>query len=85
MFNYTILENTERVEDIYTYFDVEFSDGNETYIELNRITNDAKEMELQFLIDCRFDLTCQMLDAIIIQYGHLYDENNQLFLLKNNE
>jgi hypothetical protein len=66
MFNYRILSETERIIEPYTYFDVEFSDGEKVYIQEYRITNDAKEMELQLLNDVQFPAYIYYLENNII-------------------
>lgn len=62
MFNYTILVDTETSDGTYTYFDVQFSDGNETIIENHRVTNDAKDLELELLNQVQFPLRCDYLE-----------------------
>lgn len=84
MFNYTILTDTERTEDVYTYFNVEFSDGDESFIEEYRTWNENNVMELESLKASHFINRINSLEIIKQQYGKIYNTNGLLNIQKNN-
>lgn len=85
MFKYEIKEESKRIEEIYTYFNVEFTNDKETYIEEYRVTNDAYEVELYIVETIQITNKLNILNILETQYDSIYDIYGELNLIKNND
>jgi len=85
MFKYQIKEESKRIEGIYTYFNVEFTNDKELYIEEYRVTNDAYEVELYIVETIQITNKLNVLNILETQYDSIYDIYGELNLIKNND
>lgn len=76
MFNF-IVEN-ELIENDYTYLYVNFYDGDENYIDMYRVWNNNKDMEIQTLKDTQIQYKIDFLNELKLEYGSIYDKNGEL-------
>lgn len=82
MFNYKILDG-EIIDENYTFINVEFSNGIETFINEYSLTNDTKTFDLETLKITQFISFSELLDEIYTECGSIYNEKGEINYVKN--
>lgn len=80
MFNFKLLE--ERIENDFTFFNVEFSNGKEIFIKEYNVWNGNKEMEIETLKSTQIYFMNNILNRLELQYDSIYNINGELNFLK---
>lgn len=80
MFNFKLLE--ERIENDFTFFNVEFSNGKEIFIKEYNVWNVNKEMEIETLKSTQIYFMNNILNRLELQYDSIYNINGELNFLK---